>query len=177
MHPELRRIALGLAITLVLPAMTWTQDQIPTREAVESSIAKTEFSPYVGREYPTNVYFGETHLHTSVSVDAGTMTRLGQEDALRFARGEEVVSTHGLRAKLFRPLDFVVVTDHAEMYGLMPRLLKGDPEILATEKGRRWYGMLTSGDGERAFAAAMEIVAALSEKEPPIANDKSVRDA
>ena len=177
MQPELRRTALGLAITLALPAVAWTQDQIPTREAVESSIAKTEFSPYVGREYPTNVYFGETHLHSAVSVDAGTMTRLGQEDALRFARGEEVVSTHGLRAKLSRPLDFVVVTDHAEMYGLMPKLLKGDPEILATEKGRRWYGMLTSGDGERAFAAAMEIVAALSEKEPPIANDKSVRDA
>ncbi len=177
MHPELRRTALAMAITLVLPVVTWTQGQIPTREGVESSLAKTEFSPYVGREYPTTVYFGETHLHTDVSVDAGTMTRLGQEDALRFARGEEVVSTHGLRAKLSRPLDFVVVTDHAEMYGLMPRLLKGDPELLATEKGKRWYGMLTSGDGDRVFAAAMEIVASLSEKEPPFASDRSVRDA
>ncbi len=152
MNQELRRTALAMAITLVLPAATWTQDQIPTREAVESSIAKTEFSPYVGREYPTNVYWGETHLHTAVSVDAGTMTRLGQEDALHFAGGEEVVTTHGLRAKLSRPLDFVVVTDHAEMYGLMPRLLNGDPEILATEKGKRWYNMLKSGDAGQAFA-------------------------
>ena len=177
MNQELRRTALAMAITLVLPATAWTQDQIPTREAVESSIAKTEFSPYVGREYPTNVYWGETHRHTAVSVDAGTMTRLGQEDALRFAGGEEVVTTHGLRAKLSRPLDFVVVTDHAEMYGLMPRLLNGDPEILATEKGKRWYNMLKSGEADQAFAAAMEIVNSLSKKEPPIANDKSVRDA
>ncbi len=177
MNQKLRRTALVLTITFVLPTATWTQDQIPTREAVESSIAKTEFSPYVGREYPTNVYWGETHLHTAVSVDAGTMNRIGQEDAFRFARGEEILTTHGLRAKLGRSLDFVVVTDHAEMYGLMPRLLKGDPEILATEKGRRWYDMLIGGDPDQAFAAAMEIVASLSQKEPPFANDKSVRDA
>ena len=177
MRKSLAALGVALTITFVLPAAARAQDQIPTREAVASSIAKTEFSPYAGRDYPTNVYWGETHLHTEVSVDAGTMTRLGQEDALRFARGEEVVTTHGLRARLSRPLDFVVVTDHAEMYGLMPQLLKGDPEILATEKGRRWYGMLKSGDTDRVFAAAMEIVDSLSKKDPPIANDKSVRNA
>ncbi len=64
------------------------------------------------------------------------MNRVGQEDAFRFARGEEVTSTGGLRAKLSRPLDFLVISDHAEMYGLMPQLLSGDPEILATEIGQ-----------------------------------------
>jgi hypothetical protein len=100
-------------------------------------MTKTEYSPYIGREFSTRVLLGDTHLHTAISVDAGTMNRIGQEDAFRFARGEEGVTTHGLRVKLSRPLDFLVIADHAEMYGLMPQLLKGDPEILATEKGRR----------------------------------------
>jgi hypothetical protein len=100
-------------------------------------MTKTEYSPYIGREFPTRVLWGDTHLHTAISVDAGTMNRIGQEDAFRLARGEEGVTTHGLRVKLSRPLNFLVIADHAEMYGLMPQLLKGDPEILATEKGRR----------------------------------------
>ena len=177
MRALLAVLGIAMSITFALPTATPAQDQIPTREAVASSIGKVEFSPYAGREYPTNVYWGETHLHTAISVDAGTMTRLGQEDALRFARGEEVVSTHGLRAKLSRPLDFVAVTDHAEMYGLMPHLLAGDPEVLATEMGKRWYTMLKSGDNDTIFAAAMEIVGTLSLNDPPIASDRSVRNA
>ncbi len=169
--------AVGFVLPVLLAKAAPGQDQIPRKEAVESAIAKEEFSPYAGREYPTNVYWGDTHLHTAVSVDAGTMNRLGQEEAFRFARGEEVVTTHGLRAKLGRPLDFIVIADHAEMYGLMPQLLKGDPEILASEKGKRWYDMLKSGDGDRVFAAAMEIVDSLSKPDPPFASDKTVRNA
>ena len=148
----------------------------PTQEGVEV-IAASKFSPYAGRNFPTRVFFGDTHLHTAVSVDAGTMCRIGQEDAFRFARGEEITTTHGLRAKLSRPLDFLVVSDHAEMYGLMPRLLAGDPEILSSEIGKRWYTELQSGDRDRIFATAMEIVASLSKKDPPIASDKLVRSA
>lgn len=120
---------------------------------------------------------GDTHLHTAVSVDAGTMCRIGQEDAFRFARGEEVLTTHGLRARLSRPLDYIVISDHAEMYGLMPQILKGNPEILATEKGKRWYDMMKGGDPDQTFAAAMEIVTSLSEKDPPIESTQSVRHA
>ena len=79
--------------------------------------------------------------------------------------------------KLSRPLDFIVVCDHAEMYGLMPRLLEGDPQILATKQGRRWYDMLKSGDRDSTFAAAMEIVASLSKDEPPFQSDNLVRNA
>ena len=131
-----------------------------------ANITKPEYSPYAGRNFPTHVLWGDTHLHTAVSVDAGTMNRIGQEDAFRFARGEEITTTHGLRVKLSRPLDFLVISDHAEMYGLMPQLLSGDPEILATEAGRRWYEELTSEDTDRIFATAMEIVASLSKKDP-----------
>ena len=142
-----------------------------------AKITKPEFSPYAGRNFPSQVLWGDTHLHTAVSVDAGTMNRIGQEDAFRFARGEEISTTHGLRVKLSRPLDFLVISDHAEMYGLMPQLFSGDPEILATEAGRRWYEELTSEDTDRIFATAMEIVAALSKKDPPFKNDKAVRNA
>jgi hypothetical protein len=142
-----------------------------------SVVLKPEFSPYAGRSFPTRPLFGDTHLHTSVSVDAGTLNRVGQEDAFRFARGEEVLSTGGLRAKLGQPLDFLVIADHAEMYGLMPQLLSGDPEVLSTEAGRRWYGELTSGNFDRIFATAMEIVGSLSGDEPLIKSDKAVRKA
>ena len=151
-------------------------DQLPTKDGT-ADLAKTQFSPYVGRDFPTKVYWGDTHLHTAVSVDAGTMNRIGQEDAFRFARGEEVTTTHGLQAKLSRPLDFLVIADHAEMYGLMPQLLSGDQDILSTEIGKRWYGELTSGDSDKLFSTAMEIVVSLSGDEPPIKSDKAVRDA
>lgn len=150
--------------------------QLPTKEGV-AEIAPPQFSPYAGRDFPTKVYWGDTHLHTAVSVDAGTMNRIGQEDAYRFARGEEITTTHGLRAKLSRPLDFLVIADHAEMYGLMPQLLSGNQEVLSTEIGKRWYGQLTSGDNDAVFATAMEIVGSLSGDEPPIKSDKAVRDA
>ncbi|MCZ6831212.1 MAG: DUF3604 domain-containing protein, partial [Gammaproteobacteria bacterium] len=48
-----------------------------------------------GRE---NVYWGDTHLHTQYSTDAGMIgTTLRPEDAYRFAMGEEVTSSSGVR--------------------------------------------------------------------------------
>lgn len=164
-----------VACALGLATVVAAQDMRPQPGDVPSE--GQEFSPYAGREFPTRVLWGDTHLHTAVSVDAGTMNRLGQEEALRFARGEEITTTHGLKARLAQPLDFLVVADHAEMYGLMPQLLKGDPQILATESGKRWYDMITSGEQAQAFAAAMEIVDSLSKDDPPIESSRLVRDA
>jgi hypothetical protein len=168
-------MAAFLASGVALAQSEGNYEAITARDV--AGVIKREFSPYAGRSFPTRPLFGDTHLHTAVSVDAGTLNRLGQEDALRFARGEEVLSTGGLRAKLARPLDFVVVADHAEMYGLMPQLLAGDPEILATEKGRQWHAALSTGDYNTIFATAMEIVGSLSGDVPPIKNDKAVRSA
>jgi hypothetical protein len=168
-------LAAGLA-----PQAAPAQDAGNPEGATPADVArviKPEFSPYAGRSFPTRPLFGDTHLHTAISVDAGTMNRLGQEDAFRFARGEEVVSTGGLRARLGRPLDFLVISDHAEMYGLMPQLLSGDPEVLASETGQRWYTELTSGNLDTIFATAMEIVGSLSGDEPPIESETSIRNA
>jgi len=165
---------------LILAPTAWAVEegnyQAITKEDM-AKVSKPQFSPYAGRNFPTRVLWGDTHLHTAVSVDAGTLNRIGQEDAYRFARGEEITTTHGLRAKLSRPLDFLVISDHAEMYGLMPQLLSGDPEILSTEKGKQWYEKLQSGDNDAMFATAMEIVASLSGDVPPIKSDKAVRNA
>ena len=79
--------------------------------------------------YSERVYWGDTHLHTSNSIDAfGFGVKLGPEEALRFARGEEVTATWGLKAKLERPLDFLVVADHSDQMGLFPDLVGGKPE-------------------------------------------------
>jgi hypothetical protein len=148
-----------------------------SEEALNNKLFEKQFSPYVDREYPTRVLWGDQHLHTEISVDAGTMCRLGQEDAYRFARGEEVTATTGVRAKLGRPLDWLVISDHAEMYGLMPKLLNGDPNVLATKEGKRWYEALKTGDEKKMFATAMEIVAALNKPDPPFDTQKIVRNA
>jgi hypothetical protein len=63
------------------------------------------------------------------------------------------------------------------MYGLMPQLLSGDPEVLSTEAGRRWHAELMTGDRDRIFAAAMEIISTLSTDEPPIKNPKALQNA
>ena len=88
-----------------------------------------------------------------------------------------MTTTHGLRAKLSRLLDWLVVSDHAEMYGLMPQLLSGDAQVPATDQGRAWYEALTAGDAQRAFDTAMEIVGSLSDQEPPIDNPKAIKHA
>ena len=146
-------------------------------DAVAKKFGGPEFSPYAGRSFPTRPLWGDQHLHTEISVDAGTMVRLSQEDAYRFARGEEVTATGGVQAKLSRPLDWLVISDHAEMYGMMPQLLNGDPDLLAYEEGKRWYNELKSGDKQRMFSTAMEIVAALNKPEPPFETNDLVRKA
>jgi hypothetical protein len=172
-----KQITTCAVLTALSISWVFAQDSPPSKEAVTDAIGTRKFSPYAGRNFPTKVLWGDQHTHTAISVDAGTMCRLGQEDAYRFALGEEVTSTGGLKAKLSRPLDWLVIADHAEMYGLMPQLLGGDPAILATEEGRRWYEMLNTGKKETMFAAAMEIVGALQKPDPPFASDKSVRNA
>ena len=110
--------------------------------------AKRAYSPYAGRNFPTRPLFGDTHLHTSFSMDAGAFgARLGPADAYRFAKGEEVMASSGQPAKLSRPLDFLVVSDHSDNMGFFPHLLAGNPAMLADPTGRRWYDMIQSGHG------------------------------
>lgn len=114
--------------------------------------AKRDYSPHVDEHFPNRVFWGDTHLHTSFSTDAGMVgCVLSPEEAYRFARGEEVMSNTRQRAKLTRPLDFLVVTDHSENLGLAPMIQTSDPILLKTEVGKLWHDMVKAGKGFEAF--------------------------
>lgn len=132
-----------------------------SKRAVAVSLASLVSVAAMAKEpYPTKAYFGDTHLHTKLSGDArGYGLTLSPEDAFRIAKGEAVTSTSGQTVKLRRPLDFLVVADHAEGYGLMDELMKGNPQLLEEPKAKRWYGMVTK-DKQSAYLAVREIVEA-----------------
>ncbi len=140
-----------------------TQEPPPSHDVLQGAYpTQKQFSPYAGRNFPTRVLWGDTHLHTSYSFDAGAFgARLSPEDAYRFARGEELTSSTGLRVKLSRPLDFLVVADHSDNMGFFPKLLAGDPDYLADSTGRRWYDTILKG-GQDAVKAALEMIDAFS---------------
>jgi hypothetical protein len=161
----LRRAAVAGLLTAAFWHPAWGQESpatdvgtIDKATAEKVFPAKRPYSPWAGRNFPTRPLFGDTHLHTSFSMDAGAFgARLGPRDAYRFAKGEEVTSSSGQLAKLSRPLDFLVVTDHSDNMGFFPDLLAGKAELLADPLGRRWYDMIQSGKGAD---AAMEIIIA-----------------
>lgn len=83
--------------------------------------------------------WGDTHLHTRNSADAfeSGNTNADVETAYRFAKGVPVRHPRtGEVIRIDRPLDFLVVSDHAEMLGVLPRLMEGDADVLGTEAGK-----------------------------------------
>ena len=125
------------------------------------------YSPYAERNFPDRPLWGDTHLHTAISFDAGALgNRLLPPDAYRFAKGEEVVSTTGQSVRLSRPLDFLVVADHSDNMGFFPKLQSGAPYVMSSEKGRRWHNMIEQG-GQVAVDAAVEMIVAFSQNKFP----------
>ena len=133
-----------------------------TKERIEKVFpTKRPYSPYADRNFPTRPLFGDTHLHTAVSFDAGIFgARLSPRDAYRFAKGEQITTNTGQQAKLSRPLDFLVVADHSDNMGLFPDLVAGKPNIIADPQGRKWYDMMKEGRGQE---AALQVIAAFSD--------------
>jgi hypothetical protein len=162
MHNKVRKFARASAILLpflLAPIPGHAGDPMPPSESlVDAFPAQTPFSPYAGRNFPTEVLWGDTHVHTDLSMDAGAFgARLGPDDAYRFAKGQEVVSSTGLSVRLSRPLDFLVIADHSDNMGFFPLLLSGDPGFLADPTGRRWYEMIQQG-GQEAVQVAVEVI-------------------
>jgi len=120
---------------------------------------KKVYSPYAGRNYPDQVLFGDTHFHTNLSFDAGLVgTTLDVHAGYRFARGEKVISNSGQPVQLIRPLDFLVVTDHAELIGLAPMIQASDPLLLSDPWGKWVHQQFNAGPEGRmkAFQSIIE---------------------
>ncbi len=135
-------------------------------EVLSEAYTGKSYSPYAGRQTTLMPLWGDSHLHTNLSFDAGAFgNRLGLDEAYRFARGDEVIATSGFPAKLSRPLDWLVVADHSDNMGFFPDLMAGAPHILAEPKGREYYDRIYAGDG---VAVALELIMAFSQaKFPP----------
>lgn len=123
-----------------------SQARTPTGDTPPPPNRRIKYSPYPDETFPDNVYFGDTHLHTSYSTDAGMVgCTLGPDDAYRFARGETVISSTGVPARLRRPYDFLVVSDHSENLGLAPAIAESNPELLRNPWGKEEHDLVKSG--------------------------------
>ncbi len=137
----------------------------PTKQSMADVYTGKSYSPYAGRGFPSRIYWGDTHLHTSMSFDAGAFgNRLGLDEAYQFARGDEVLSSTGIPIKLSRPLDWLMVADHSDNMGFFPDLLAGKQHLLADPMGRDWYDRIQAGEG---VDVAMEIIGLFSQGKVP----------
>lgn len=102
----------------------------PSVTEVEAN-ANSNYSTYAGEDFPTNVYFGDTHHHAANSGDAFMGgDRLSPEKSYKFAKGEEVISSSGQPVKLSRPIEFLVVFNHVEGLGVMYEVYNGNPSYM-----------------------------------------------
>jgi hypothetical protein len=160
-HPTRRttNLKLGAASLLGLFLASNSMAQHHAGDAQDIREPQKHYSPYVERKaadanFAEGIYWGDTHLHTSYSTDAGMMgNTLGPDVAFRFAKGEEVIASHGMRVRLIRPLDFLVVADHAENLGLAPFIAESNPELLKSDWGKMVHDMVKAGDSRGAFQA------------------------
>jgi hypothetical protein len=101
-------VTLCAVTCLALPAMAEDQAKPSTAHSMDVTIdpaaikatkrlGDRSFSPYANRKFPTRPLWGDQHVHTGWSFDAGFACTLGVEEALRFARGEQVESTMPIR--------------------------------------------------------------------------------
>jgi hypothetical protein len=148
-------------------------DQVVTEKDLEP--AKV-YSPFVGRTYPNQVLFGDTHFHTNLSFDAGLVgTRLTVDDGFRFARGEKITSNTGQPVQLIRPLDFLLITDHAEFIGLAPMIHESAPALLAEPWGRWIHERFNAGPDGR-MEAFQDVMTRGISGENPFNSDNAARN-
>jgi hypothetical protein len=145
-------LVLAIGACLFLSLNTFAQDVPRLTDEQIKNLKSIDYSPYPQQKFPNKVYFGETHLHTSFSTDAGMVgNTLGPEDAFKIARGEPFISSMGVPGQLSRPFDFVVITDHSENLGLAPAIAKSDPLLLASSWGKEIHDLVKAGKPMEAF--------------------------
>ncbi len=166
MKPRLTSLAFAIP-TLFFGTIAFASDVGKPAEENLNLESRETFSPYANRNFPTSVYWGDTHVHTGLSLDAGVFgNTLRPVDAYRLARGEQITSSTGLPVKLGRPLDWLVVTDHTDLMGIAPDIQEGTPNILKSPKGRQWHEGYSQG-GEEAGKAAFDLITNFSQMTLP----------
>ncbi len=126
------------------------------------------YSPYAIQSGEKRLLWGDTHLHTTLSLDARSFgVELDAETAFRFARGEQVRATHGEYVRLSRPLDFLVVSDHSDAMGTMSEIILGNPDFIANPIVASWHERLTNSTGAELLQARMEVMLALTKGTAP----------
>jgi hypothetical protein len=157
----------SLLICLMSSSVTFAQIPPPNDpDAVLSdSYTGKSYSPYAERQTPLMPLWGDSHLHTDISMDAGAFgNRLGLDEAYQFARGDQVISTTGIPARLSRPLDWLVIADHSDNMGFFPDMNAGAAHILSDPTGRDWYERVQAGEG---VGVALELIGMFSQGEFP----------
>ncbi|MEM9304040.1 MAG: DUF3604 domain-containing protein [Pseudomonadota bacterium] len=160
---RIRKLGAAIALGVATGIAGASDIGAPRTEDLETLYPGKAYSPYAQRSFPSRVFWGETHLHTKASLDAGLFGNvLGHDEAYRFARGEEVKSSTGLPLKLSRPLDWIVITDHTDLMGFAGDLQAGAPTVVNHPKGKEWYAGFTAG-GQAAAEAAFDIITNFSQ--------------
>lgn len=125
--------------------------------------ADTPYSPYVDRSFPERPLWGDSHLHTALSMDAGGFgNRLGLHEAYRVARGEQVTASSGQDIRLSRPLDWLAITDHSDGMGMITDILAKAPIVTQYEQGARWAEGFGAG-GQEAVDATLDLITTFSQ--------------
>jgi hypothetical protein len=128
-------------------------------------VDKAPYSPYVNRNFPERPLWGDSHLHTALSMDAGGFgNRLGLDEAYRVARGEQVTASSGQDIRLSRPLDWLAITDHSDGMGLIGDILANAPLVTQYEQGARWAQGFGAG-GQEAVDSTLDLIATFSQGE------------
>jgi hypothetical protein len=155
-------IVFGVLCLFALPAYATGPMYETTGKMLSDKYKGKSYSPYAKRDFPNGLYWGDSHLHTGNSFDAGTSGCILDPDAAyRFAKGEEVESSYGIPVKLSRPLDWLAVTDHTDNMGFIVDLKAGNKDILATPQGKDWHDRLKTASKDEAPEIAYEIIKAL----------------
>lgn len=165
-------ILIFLGCVLVLNAAS----ALDTATTLQSARADhTEYSPYLEDTYPDTVFYGDTHTHTSYSTDAGLFgNTVGPDTAYRFAKGEIVESSSGVKARLLRPLDFLVIADHSENLGLAPMMAESNPVVTGNPWGKKITALYNAGKLAEAYAMWGGRV---SSNDDPFAGDKKLLES
>ncbi|MFT7595159.1 MAG: hypothetical protein ACI8R4_002485, partial [Paracoccaceae bacterium] len=164
----INRIFTTLCVTALLfqGAQLSAQEMMADEGQLDPLFAKkTPYSPYVDRNFPERPLWGDSHLHTALSMDAGGFgNRLGLDAAYRFARGQQVTSSSGQPVRLARPLDWLAVTDHSDGMGMITDILDASPIVTQYEQGARWSKAFNAG-GQEAVDATLNLITTFSQGE------------